>query len=374
MRIKNKGLLARLAVLVAVLIATVLLLSGCLGGTRLLGWSGAAISGDSVFFGSMDGRLIAYFLENGNPKWQAPLQSGSVGGTGGCAGPSAAVGIYGTPVIYEDAVFVTAYTGNVYALVAETGQPRWTFPGDGFLSPVIGGVAVAGGVVFFGTSDGEIYALDTATGDQLWKTSVGDKIWATPVIDDGILYIGSFDKNFYAIDTADGGILWQFTAGGGFNSTALVEGGTVYAGSLDRSLYAIDASNGSQLWRFEGGNWFASKPVLYNGVVYAANFDGSLYAIDAADGSQVAVFDLGSPAASAPVVVGGLIVAAADDGQLFVIDGETRAMNSLIDLEVRLLSPLSSDGSLVYVHTQENETLFAINPETRTIVWQRLVQ
>ena len=119
---------------------------------------------------------------------------------------------------------------------------------------------------------------------------------------------------------------------------------------------------------------FASMPVVYNGVVYAGNYDGMLYALDADSGSQIAALDLGSPVPSSPVLVNGMIVAASEDGQIYAIDGETQAMSSLTDLEAKLLAPLTTDGSLVYAHTQENETIYALNPETRVIVWQRQVQ
>ena len=84
---KNKGLIIKLSALLVVLVATVLLFSGCLGGgSRALGWSGVAISGENIFFGSMEGKLIALNSVNGNPKWQLPLESNVAGSGGGCAG------------------------------------------------------------------------------------------------------------------------------------------------------------------------------------------------------------------------------------------------------------------------------------------------
>jgi hypothetical protein len=43
---------------------------------------------------------------------------------------------------------------------------KWTFKTD---DPIIGSPAVANGIVFFGSTDGNLYALDEETGRQKWK-------------------------------------------------------------------------------------------------------------------------------------------------------------------------------------------------------------
>ena len=63
----------------------------------------------------------------------------------------------------------------------------------------------------------------------------------------GILYVGSDDKNVYALNTADGNKLWKFTTDGKVSSSvAIAEGLAIYFGSEDGSVYSLDADTGEK--------------------------------------------------------------------------------------------------------------------------------
>src|SRR5439155_18722727 len=63
---------------------------------------------------------------------------------------------------------------------------------------------VANGVVYFGSGDSNLYALNSATGDLSWKFKTGDVVHASPALADGVLFFGSWDSDFYAVDAATG--------------------------------------------------------------------------------------------------------------------------------------------------------------------------
>jgi len=376
----GKGLL-----LLVLLLTLALVFSGCLSGsTRPLGWSGVAVAGENLYFGSSDGRLVALSTANGNPRWQVSLAGDSGGGGLSCASGASSVGIYGLPLVAGELVYVSGYNGKIYAINADSGNLRWQYPreGDTGLKPITGGVVLSGGNIYFTSFDGNIYALNAATGDLEWQFATGDRIWVAPVISDGRVYIGSFDKMFYALDAASGSQLWAFDAGAAVASTALVVDGTVFFGSLDRTFYALNASDGNLKWKYPTGEagsngpqgWFWAKPLVYDGAIYAPNLDGKIYVLDAANGQKLSEFDLGSAAAAAPVLVGNLIVVASDEGKVYVIDGDSQDIRLLTDLNVKLVSPITAGEGIVYVHTQENETVYALDPEARVIIWSHAVE
>jgi outer membrane protein assembly factor BamB len=72
---------------------------------------------------------------------------------------------------------------------------------------------VANGVVYFGSGDGDVYALDSATGDLRWKFKTGDVVHASPALAEGVLFFGSWDSYFYAVDAATGKEKWRFHGG-----------------------------------------------------------------------------------------------------------------------------------------------------------------
>ena len=63
-------------------------------------------------------------------------------------------------------VYIGGYNGRVYAVSSSTGALRWVYPREGNLEPIVGGVAVSQGKVYFGCSGGKVYALDATTGDM----------------------------------------------------------------------------------------------------------------------------------------------------------------------------------------------------------------
>jgi outer membrane protein assembly factor BamB len=59
-----------------------------------------------------------------------------------------------------------------------------------------------------------------------------------------VVYVGSDDANLYALNAATGARLWSFATGNGVESSPAVANGVVYAGSDDGNLYAFDPAGG----------------------------------------------------------------------------------------------------------------------------------
>jgi serine/threonine-protein kinase len=63
---------------------------------------------------------------------------------------------------------------------------------------VNGSPTVANGVVYIGSKDNNVYALNASTGSKIWSYTTGSEIESTPSIANGVLYIGSNDAKVYA--------------------------------------------------------------------------------------------------------------------------------------------------------------------------------
>jgi outer membrane protein assembly factor BamB len=156
---------------------------------------------------------------------------------------------------------------------------------------------VANGSVYFGSGDGNLYALDSATGDLRWKFKTNDVVHASPALADGVVFFGSWDSYFYAIDAATGKEKWRFHGGEdpmihnqvGFQSSPAVVNGTVYTGCRDSNLYALDAATGKEKWRFFNElSWVITSPAVADAKVFFATSDSSLYhVVDANSGKPI---------------------------------------------------------------------------------------
>ena len=66
---------------------------------------------------------------------------------------------------------------------------------------VASGPAVADGVVYVGSGDDNVYALDAVTGHVRWTHPTGNEIFSSPVVSGNVVYIGSEDGKLYALNT-----------------------------------------------------------------------------------------------------------------------------------------------------------------------------
>ena len=81
-----------------------------------------------------------------------------------------------------------------------------------------------------------------------WKFPTGDRIMSSPVWENKVLYFGSDDGNIYAVDSETGRQIWKRTTGGPAPGTPAVANGMVYAGSYDGKFYALNARTGAIKW------------------------------------------------------------------------------------------------------------------------------
>ena len=360
---RNRGLLGKALLLLAILFVVGVTVSGCGIRTQPRGWSGVTVADDALLVASVEGKLVAVNTSDGGRLWGASLGTSEVA-------------IYGTPVVEGDLVYVGGYNGKVYLFSFGEDEPRRAYPFDRDLEPIVGGIVVSQGKLYFGCSDGKVYALDAAEVYKEWEFQTGDKIWSTPATDGQTIYIGSFDKKLYALDAIDGSKKWEFEAGGALVSSPLVYGNTVYIGSFDRYLYAIDAGNGNLRWRsaIEAGKWFWAEPIAYNDVIYAPNLDGKVYILDAESGQEVAdAVDLGSPISSSPVVTNEQVIVASEEGKVHSVNtGNNQAkLLATVTEKEKIYAPLFASEGIVYIHTQasKHDTLYALNAETGVTLW-----
>ncbi|GAI73532.1 unnamed protein product, partial [marine sediment metagenome] len=143
-------------------------------------------------------------------------------------------------------------------------------------------------------------------------------------------------------------------------------------GSFDRYLYAVDAADGSLKWKseVEAGSWFWAKPVIYNNTVYAPSLDGKVHIFDAESGHElIDAIDLENPVSSSPVLVDGSIIIASGEGRVYSLDTTNNQVKPLADVKEKIDAPLWASNGVVYIHTQEHETLYALNAQTGAELW-----
>jgi polyvinyl alcohol dehydrogenase (cytochrome) len=102
---------------------------------------------------------------------------------------------YSQPTIAAGRVFVGSDNGNVYALDAATGCAIWSFKADAGVrtAVAVGTGSASRAMAFFGDTSAHVYALDAATGQMLWKKKADEhryaRVTGAPVLYQGRLYV-----------------------------------------------------------------------------------------------------------------------------------------------------------------------------------------
>jgi len=374
--------------------------TGCMRNNAPQGFSGIVSTGDTLFVGAADGRVLVVDPESrtsgsafpSGGEWEYAITTPSRGF--GCSSSQVAATTYGVPVADAGHVCVATYEGKVVMLDVESRGANLAFPqvrsgeweyprADEKLGPIVGSPAVTADTVYISSSteekrqtSGRVYALDRLFGDELWVSEPLDgKLWATPSVSDGSVYVSTFDGHIFVLSASTGELLpWSYEAEVGFVSSAFVADGMVYVGTFDRYLDAIEIGGQQPRWRFEGGNWFWGAPVVSGDVMYAPCLDGKLYALDAASGKPMWEFDAGSAIAASPAVVGDSLVVATKGGEVYFVNSVTgngmRVPNAAEEKQptcdaMVVATPCYHQG-MVYVRAQNN-VLYGIDPVNKKV-------
>ena len=169
--------------------------------------------------------------------------------------------------------------------------------------------AAAYGMVFFGSKDKRICALDAASGQEKWTFEMDTTVNPHPfyfVVADGTLYVLGEDENLYAIDAQTGLERWRYSTDKDIGSPA-VGYGKIFFWTKDKRVYALDADSGEKRWEFESGHKNCSRPTVTDGKVLIYG-DMDLYAFDANSGALLWKIDAREHNPEGPAVVGNFVL------------------------------------------------------------------
>jgi serine/threonine-protein kinase len=196
----------------------------------------------------------------------------------------------GALAVADGVVYVTTGDGEIFALSAADGTKRQLVGGFGEFGA--GAIAVAGGVVYAGVDDqkGTVVAVNVASGKTLWRQSLGAAAFPASLASaNGVVFAGmlrslqssgSAGAELYALNATTGQRLWSVPVDGGVNAGPVAAGGTVYTGSADGVLGAWQANTGNKLWSYTAAGPVGSLSVVAGSRVYFGAGD-SVYSVGA---------------------------------------------------------------------------------------------
>lgn len=215
------------------------------------------------------------------------------------------------PLILDGKLFAASRTGVITAFELETGNRVWTYDtrSDSVIgfwrllayrskdtARVSGGLSHGFGHLLFGTENGEVIALDPATGERRWLSKVPGEVLAAPAAGDGMIVVNTGSGTIVALNPADGSRRWAYEQElpaltiRGVAEPVIVPGGVVF-GSGAGKVGVLISEHGLPAWEEvvatpQGATDLArlvdvdARPIVVGNTIYAIAYNGELLAME----------------------------------------------------------------------------------------------
>lgn len=227
--------------------------------------------------------------------------------------------VRGTPAFHDGVLYVGSYDNNLYALDASNGEMKWKYATDGGIP---GRPLIFENNIYFGSEDHRLHVVSLRNGRVAWTYFTEGPVRGSPRIAEGHVFFGSDDGYLHAVSTTNGRLSWKTEGGAPIRSTPYINDEYVFFGAESGDFSCIDF-RGDAKWRFKAKRAITSSPLVHDNVVYFGSMDSTLYALDANSAWVVWRFRLGKGSISSPCIADNLLYTGAADKVIYCIDTRT---------------------------------------------------
>lgn len=252
----------------------------------------------------------------------------------------------GGPVISEDGVvYIGSDEGTMYALDLEDGSLVWSTE---IPVPVSRVPIVSDDLVLVSTTDG-VYAFDRHSGDEEWNF-VAAKGATTPALQDGIAVLGDGTNHVNGIDVVDGTELWRTENDKHFTNPAAISNGDAFVSDWTNELHIFELKTGRHRFSAELDEAQFTGATVVDDVIYAGGEQGGLYALDATSlGDELWQINIGELINQSPAVTSERLIVCAMGGKIVAVDRETATEKWSKQVDSWAISAPAIVGDSVYV-------------------------
>jgi outer membrane protein assembly factor BamB len=292
--------------------------------------------------------------------------------------------VISSPAVANNVVYFGSEDGNLYALNATTGVLKWTYP----VGATVSSPTVANGVVYIGTESGDLYAIDATSGSPDWVSTLepidAGSVTGSPEVANGTVYVSTTSSylDTFILDATTGNIIRSFETDGRNQTMTVLSNGEVYLGDDGVTAFHLIGSTVVTDW-WSNDYTEDTTAVVWSGRVYLGTDTGYLTS-DTPGGENVYpttqntagpvdptwTFSTGTlnSVTSTPAVWNGDSYVASTDGHLYAVYGSGQRIWSL-DLGGGPIdsSPAVANG-VIYVGS-ENGSIYAVNQQTGAQLW-----
>ncbi|MAZ78239.1 MAG: outer membrane protein assembly factor BamB [Legionellaceae bacterium] len=209
--------------------------------------SGVSIDAGKLFVATNSGKLMAVNQNDGAVLWTSSLNSQSLA----------------RPEAYNGMVLVHTIDGAVTAFRESDGGQLWQYKQTvpGLILHLASQPQLAGQYAVCGFANGTVATLHASDGKLMWSRQVAEPQGATviermvdidvsPIVANGVVYVGSYQGKLVALNIIDGKTLWQRNVS--VYAGLAADHHYLFLSDAGGNVSAYDQSNGSVFWTQKG--------------------------------------------------------------------------------------------------------------------------
>jgi len=279
----------------------------------------------------------------------------------------AATSVKNAVSIYSNRVYGATVDGNIFALNAATGKMDWSFSlGNGLDRWMFSSLLVSDNTVY-GGAGAAFEALDAVTGREIWRAKCVKSDWissiSSPALDRHRIFIGfNWAGGMFALDRITGKQIWNNNKiGRNVYATPVLSDNMLYCGMLSGLLYVLNADDGAVLSNNKIGNMIATPLVSGQNIVCGTE-KGEIRMLDSRTGKELWRQATGpanldfypygrdlAPVISSPALSGKVVYVGGADGKLRALNLEDGRELWSYDLGVPITSSPAVSGNTLYI-------------------------
>jgi outer membrane protein assembly factor BamB/tRNA A-37 threonylcarbamoyl transferase component Bud32 len=271
-----------------------------------------------------------------------------------------------SPRLADGVLYIGSYDHNLYALDAEKGTFVWKFATEAGIAST---PCVYEDMVLIGSEDGHLYAISQRLGNQVWACLTDGCVRSSARVEYGHVFFGSDDCFLYACNVRSGRVVWKFQSAGPIRSTPLIGDEKIFVGSDDGYVYAVEMRTGAIKWKYNTNRRVTSSPASESDLVLVGSSDGHLYAFKAGSGWPVWRFRTHGYVLSSPTVRRDTVYFGSADGHLYAVDINTGRQRWKFHAGVPITSSPAVTEEAVYIGSSDG-TIYAVESRNGQVLWQ----
>jgi outer membrane protein assembly factor BamB len=279
---------------------------------------------DELYALTVTGDIEALRASDGSPRWTA-----TVGGT-----------LTQSGLLRDDALYVVTEDEAVTAVARVDGSILWRYrrePRSGFSIAGHAGLTLAGRRLLAAFGDGSVVALDASDGRVLWETDTSIDLGeiedsrrfvdvdTTPTIAGGLVYIASFLGGVYVLSLETGSVEQQLDEPGAVVDISVTRDALLLS-SAESGLLCLNLPDLTPRWRRVVGRGAAVNARVEGDIAYVTESRGALLAVDLKNGRELGRIETGHGLSAPPTLDQGRGFVLSNAGRLFAFSYPSSAV------------------------------------------------